>query len=152
MNNPLLAIFEEEVAVDREIQVNGMTCFPQNRWREGILYYLFGIWSDKVEVTYRPKIHFGFACLRLSPGERQYYAYGKCPDTEKPSFPEEGVLTVSWEQTEVEQGLIRFVKNEAIKMLVVTLKNHRQFCLWKKERRGEYGCWANIPIRMEDVP
>ena len=47
------------------IQVSGITWFPPERWREAILYYLFGLWSNKGCVAYRPKIRFGSVVLRL---------------------------------------------------------------------------------------
>jgi len=48
----------------KEIQVAGAECFPENRWREALLSYLFGVWSDG-RVMGRPKISFGPVTLRL---------------------------------------------------------------------------------------
>lgn len=144
-SNPLHPATETDQ--DHGIQVSGLEAFPQDRWREAILHYLFGVWSDRKSVMYRPKISFGLLSLRLWPKGAEYYAEGRAVEY-VPLFPNEEVLTVSHQQVDVEQGLIRFVKNDAIKMLVINLENHGKLRLWKKERRGEYGYSASrVPER-----
>ncbi len=137
--------------VFNDIQVSGLTCFPRERWREAILYYLFGVWADKEHVIYRPKIAFGLVTLRLDTKAGGYYAYGQ-PEEKLPHplpFRKEEKLVVRFEQAAVEVGLIRFVKNDRIKLLTIVLPNFGQLALWKKERRGQYGVTAlGIPSHM----
>lgn len=132
---------------DRTLQVSGIKSFDENRWREAILYYLFGMWSGKEEVTYRPKILFGQMCLRLDPGSNQYFAYGASPNWDVPQDLRGGlIITQGCDRDEVEISLVRFVKNDRIRILVISLGNDQYFRLWKKDRRGEYGCNGNVPL------
>ncbi len=127
---------------DRDIQVSGRTGFPGSRWREAVLFYLFGIWGNREDVTYRPKIHFGDICLRLDRQSKEYYAYGHAEVPElTPITSSEETLFVRSGQNEVEIGLIRFVKDNRIKKLVLSLGpgGACQLLLWKKEKRSEYG-------------
>ena len=128
-------------ADNHEIQVSGLTLFPMNRWREGILHYLFGVWGNKDNVMYRPKINFGGVSLRLDVAKRKYYAYGIGPDAELLAFTGREIITLD-DQSEVEVALIRFVKNDEIKRLTIVFPNRSWFYLWKTERRGEYRCAA----------
>ncbi len=132
---------------DREIQVCGDTCFPEHRWREAFLYYLFGVWGNKQSVVYRPKMILGSITLRLWQKGQEYYAYGR-PNEEPPLHygDEAQELHVGHRQAEVEQALIRFVKNKALKVLVITL-NLGVVYLWKKRKNGEYGVSATgLPV------
>lgn len=128
--------------VNHDIQVGGWTHFPESRWREAILFYLFGVWADKEDVISRPKIIFGNVTLRLDLDAREYFAYGCSHDEQLPSFPKEATLMVGCSQDEVEQGLIRFVKNDRIKFLAICLPCQGRVELWKKEKRGQYGYTA----------
>ena len=131
-----------------EIQVSGIRCFPMNEWRNAILYFLFGMWGNKNNVTYRPKINFGGVSLRLDLVTGKYYAYGTAPDTEPLTFTGRELVTVD-DKSEVEVSLIRFVKNEDIKRLTIVFPNQMMLRIWKKERRGEYGCAATgLPTSM----
>lgn len=128
--------------VDHDIQVSGYTNFPESRWREAILFYLFGMWGNRERVTYRPKISFGDITLRLGDGE--YYAYGHAQVPENiPPLDSDDLVETSGKQTEVEVALIRFVKDERIKQLRLRLPSVSDdvatLVLWKKARRGEYG-------------
>lgn len=152
MSAPLnsAAVAELDQMMDKQrklggLQVSGLTNFSEERWREAILHFLFGVWGNKYEVMYRPKICFGQLTLRLDPDDREYFAYGLSRDDELPDFPSkdrDSEFVVGCSQTEVEQGLIRFVKNDQIKKLTIALRNHGTLVLWKKERRGQYGCFA----------
>ena len=132
------------------IQISGLQEFPESRWREAILFYLFGIWANRQSVTYRPKINFGDITLRLDPSGGEYYEYGhaEVPQDVPPLGPDDLVET-SGRQADVEVALIRFVKNDRIKQLrlgVVCDQIHlSQLVLWKKARRGEYG-YAGIEL------
>lgn len=124
-----------------DIQVSGLVSqeFPGSRWREAILFYLFGIWSDRQSVTYRPKISFGNVVLRLDPNG-EYCAYGVAGDDirDVPSVLEDAHQSVGCAQAEVEIALVRFVKNDRIKVLTITF-GLGFLSLWKAQRRGEYG-------------
>ena len=139
--------------ISNDIQVSGLPSqeFPESRWREAILFYLFGIWTNRQSVTYRPKINFGDITLRLDPSGGEYYEYGhaEVPQDVPPLGPDDLVET-SGRQADVEVALIRFVKNDRIKQLrlgvVCDQKVRRaQLVLWKKARRGEYG-YAGIGL------
>jgi len=138
---------------NRNIQVSGLTDFPEARWREAILYYLFGIWSNNDKVAYRPKIMFNDLTLRLNRGAGTYYAYGRLEVPEKPprTNGDEMLKVDDPNQCDVEIGLIRFVKNSQIKMLVLNLQPG-SLVLWKKTRRGEYGCAGfDLPYAYSSV-
>lgn len=134
------------VSVARDIQVSGRTDFSESRWREAILFYLFGMWSGNEDVTYRPKIHFGDICLRLDQrnGDGDYYAYGHQEVREDvPALGSDDLVETSGKQAEVEVALIRFVKDDRIRQLRFCFpsvsNNINTLFLWKKKRRGEYG-------------
>ena len=126
----------------KDLQVSGSECFSEHRWREAVLYYLFGIWGDKQEVTYRPKISFGNVTLRLDLSTAEYYAYGVSTPELHPEFTDAEILQVeSGKQNDVEAALARFVKNDGIRLLIITLplSKNGALALWKKYRRGQYG-------------
>jgi len=137
---------------DRSLQISGNRTFEENRWREAILFYLFGIWSGKEDVTYRPKIHFGMMCLRLDPDTGQYFAYGASPDWEIPQdLGGELLITDGCGKYEVEVSLARFVKNDRVRMLVISFGDGQFLRLWKDpDRRGKYGCNGTVPRSMID--
>ncbi len=128
------------VCVDREIQVAGDWCFPENRWREAILYFLFGMWAEKIT---RPKIMFGCVTLRLDPTGRKYFAYGASDEKVPEAILPDHRLLVADDRGEVELGLVQFVKNERIRRLTIMLYDGGKLDLWKTQRRGEYGCAAD---------
>lgn len=135
--------------VGKEIQVSGLDCFPESRWREAILSYLFGVWSGRQGVMYRPKLYFSGITLRLGNGE--YYAYGQSTDQDQiPSCNiDQSVVERSEEKEKIEVALMRFVKNDRIKqlhLLFPSMSDTSSFVLWKKKGRGEYGCAGlNLP-------
>lgn len=139
--------------MDKDIQVSGLVNFPEWRWREAILYYLFGIWGEKQEVMSRPKLIFGDVTLRLDLEVGQYFAYGR--DAGEVSYrlhSEEEIIDAGPDQVEVEQALIRFVKNDRKRLLVLHLKGGGSLSLWKKQRRGEYGIAAtDLPTNWEGL-
>lgn len=132
---------------NRDLQISGWTNFSENRWREAILFYLFGIWSEKEDVVYRPKIHFGTMCLCFDEDAGRYFAYGASPDWEVPQDLGGGLLiTEGCGRDEVEMSLVRFVKNDRIRILVISFGGGRYLRLWKDpERRGKYGCHGTVP-------
>lgn len=137
--------------VSNDIQVSGLVSqeFPESRWREAILFYLFGIWSGRQSVMYRPKISFGSVTLRLDSDEGKYEAYGTPPEelTSTLRFrADEKLFVDTGRQADVEVALVRFVKNDQIKLLILWLPQLRVFfTLWKKSRRSQYGCCLTDP-------
>jgi len=128
-----------------EIRVSGVTCFPEWQWGEAVLYYLNGVWGNKLDVMYRPKICFGGVFLCLNQADSSYFAYG-VPDNgdgydAREVGPDPKILSIaSGKQTDVEVGLIRFVKDNTIKVLSLGLPAIQGFViLWKKPKRGQYG-------------
>jgi len=147
-----MGIMSVSLVMDRvnEIQVGGLFSFPESRWREAILFFLFGIWSGKPEVVGRPKIIFGDLTLRLDAEAEEYFAYGRSYESLPlliASLLSKKHLSVGPRQAEVEQGLIRFAKNNRIKLLTIHAQGGQGIVyLWKKERRGAYGYTAmNVP-------
>lgn len=135
------------VCVDRELQVAGSRCYDSNRWREAILAFLFGLWRGDRYICGRPKIHFGSLCLRLDWEERRYFAYGKGADTIPDILLGLETLEIGDSQLGVENGLVRFVKDDKIGMLTIHFQRG-SMTLWKGAKRGEYGCWSSdqVPV------
>ncbi len=136
----------------RDLQVSGLQEFKEDRWRDCILYFLFGMWSDAGNVTYRPKLDLGEITLRLNEEKCEYFAYGRPVELQHPSFSIEETLTVCYAQMAVEQGLVRFVKNDRLKLLVILLRDGGEVRLWKKPQRSRFGitCKA-IPQYMGEA-
>lgn len=125
----------------QEIKVSGLICYPGPRWREAILKYVFGIWGDEKTVTLRPHIAFGDIHLRLDTTKGEYYAYGT--STSKFGELPEGAgnkngFVVNSQQNNVECGLIRFVKNKKIELLVINFPDKGVLFLWKGKKRNEF--------------
>jgi len=146
-----------------ELQVSGLKVFEAHRWREAILHYLNGVWGNRQEVMYRPKIHFStpsttneFAhvTLRLDPRSRTYWLEGIPPIDEdrSPRFNAEQTIVVAepGKQTDVEQGLIRFVRDNRIKLFILNLGSEGELRLWKSERRAELNVSASQVRSMLD--
>lgn len=143
-----------------EFQVSGNACFSERRWREAILYYLFGVWAGQQKVMYRPKISFGPITLRLAADAGEYYAhawdrqgaldfFGVDLNGLAPAFPNSIILRVGYTQVEVEQGLVRFVKNNRVKLLVISLREG-EIRLWKMQERSRLGISATgLPTQAE---
>ena len=146
---------------DRDLQVAGFRVFPEHKWRDGILYFVNGMLRDKPEVTDRPKIHFGDLALRLDRGAKSYHAYGVCadgPPYDDRRFGKEEWLSVVCDQVEVEHALLRFVMNNKIKMLSISMKTTDRSIddpavfIWKQKDRGTYRIFARgIPRTCEGL-
>ncbi len=131
----------------REIQICGLTCFPMNQWRNAVCSYLFGMWAGHGSVTYRPKICFDSVTLRLDQDLDQYLAYGRghSPLPNWSSYTDGQIQEVCSGQYEVESGLIRFVKDNRVRVLVIDFENS-QLILYKGKKRG----MLNVATR--DIP
>ncbi|RJR31642.1 hypothetical protein C4569_01635 [Candidatus Parcubacteria bacterium] len=130
--------------LSKEIQVSGLSYFPECRWREAIIHYLFGIWGNRLNVICRPKIRFGHIVLQLKDGQYNAYRDSWYENNSPPTIGRSYQLVVDGtDKNAVEVGLASFVKNGSIKMLVIVIKPEAQFYLWKLKRRGKYGVSGN---------
>lgn len=131
---------------DKRVCFSGLYSYPESRWRQAILRFLFGIWSGDPVITARPEILLENVTIRLF--NNRYVAFGR-PTSEQPPVMSLGESLVAGDRkTDVEVALVQFVKNDRIKMVTLALgcNGDRFVALWKKERRGEFGFWAkNIP-------
>jgi hypothetical protein len=121
-----------------EIQVAGRVFFEGNRWREAVLAYLNGIWADDSGVTYRPKIMLNNTVLRIH-GEEYVGYYSSDPEKgDRPRVADKDVLVIpNPTQAEVENGLIRFVKNNQIRQLGICFPGKGQIVLTKGNKRSQ---------------
>lgn len=120
-----------------EIQVFGLNVFPENRWRNAILHFLFGMWSETEAAMTRPKISFKGFTLRFDSELNRFVAYknaGHVEDTTLETFlgetgnaelmETEHVLELqapSWQEAEI--ALMRFVKCSRIRVLAIGVQN-----------------------------
>ncbi|MGE5392576.1 MAG: hypothetical protein ACM3NH_02435 [Candidatus Saccharibacteria bacterium] len=127
----------------KTIEVAALEEFPESRWRQAMLRFLFGIWSGDSVLCARPEIFIQGVTLRLF--NNRYVAFGAATSFEEPPVVPigESLLTTD-RKADVEVALMRFVKNDRIKMVTLSLgQNHDRFlAFWKKERRGEFGFWV----------
>ena len=132
------------------IQVSGAQCFDGSRWREAILYYLFGMWKNDTAVTHRPKIAFGDIMLRLI-GD-SYVLYGiSTDDSARAPIVDGKMVITNGEQNDVEVGLARFVKDNSIRQLAISLGDGGSLILSKGESRGELLAWATCLATNAEV-
>lgn len=134
------------------IQVSGNTCFETGEWRKAILYYLFGVWEDRQNVMYRPKISFKRVTLFLGVNSGTYLACGETTTVE-PAVPTNtsSVLRVGCSQMEVEYALVKFVKNNNLRMLIIHL-DEGELRFTKGHARSDLTIWASgIPTFMDLV-
>jgi hypothetical protein len=129
-------------AVER-IQIAGGDVFYGDRWRDAILAYLNGIWAGDVAVTHRPKISFNNTVLRVG-RDGKYVGYFVCePDSgDRPFVADKDVLVVpDPTEAEVENALIRFVKNNQIRQLGIVFSTDQELrgnlVLTKGRKRSE---------------
>lgn len=137
-----------------EIQVSGLKAFDGNQWRNAFRHFLFGIWGNKPEVTYRPKIGFTdvdgkHVTLRLyedfkKPREPVYLAYaptdriptGGC---ELPTTPDNLIDAHSIMQFNIEGQLIRFLENNTVTTLVIHFPGRSEHKLMFQKDPNERG-------------
>ncbi len=103
----------------RSIQIAGSRTFLGHLWRDAITIYLNGIWQGNEEISHRPKIVLNGIGLRLH-GETYvgYLSSSEYLPTERPRVADKDLLVIPQPtQAEVENGLIRFVRNSQIRQL-----------------------------------
>lgn len=105
------------------IQVSGRKNFDGHFWHNAILHYLECIWKGDDAVLYRPKINFFGTTLRLNKEKGVYYVYdGNIVEpmaTVVSEAKETERIFVQNSKSDVEVGLISFIKNKRIKELVI---------------------------------
>ena len=121
------------------IQIAGDTVFEGSRWREAILAFLNGIWADDVAVTHRPKISLNNTVLRIGRGEKYVGYFVYAPDFGgRPTVADKDLLVVpDPTRAEVENGLIRFVRNGQIRQLGICFPGKGNIVLTKGRKRSE---------------
>lgn len=115
----------------RQLQVSGLKCFPEEQYAAAIRYYLHGLRAGLEEVTYRPKISFDDATLRLDPEARRYYAIGDSAE-KPPRLMPAAIREVGDEQEQVESALAAFAEQASVRMLRIRFEEGGELCLWKK--------------------
>ncbi len=141
------------------IQVAGLQEFNESHWREAILSFINGIWSEDSQIMARPRIDFDGVVLEFNLNTRTYLVYGQSKQhTEELAasgrIPLEGpILEVPLRNRfEVESGLMHFIKNDRIVVLGFHVdtadKNSAspRLYLIKTAVRGQY------IVRYEDLP
>ena len=123
-----------ECRVD-SIQIAGGEMFDGSRWREAIIAYLYGIWAGNEVVTHRPKINFDYTTLRLDREKYVGYYSVFANASNRPRVADKDVLVVPDTQAEVENGLIRFVKNNQIRQLAIVFSGKGALVLTKGGRK-----------------
>lgn len=127
--------------MDNVIQVAGRKIFPQERWREALLYYVMGILADDHSVMYRPKIYMPGFTLDLMPKSGVYRAYPH--DEIKDRVNEKGrvirktaVIESGARRGELEPAIIRFVKDDNILVLRMFFPGYRDDAQLTLEKHG----------------
>ncbi len=94
--------------------------FKPGKWRAAILHFLFEVWSGNDE--FKHSITIDSAVLTLDPTTHQYMLQSVSLVTHNPTLTEataDNSLAVSNNQLDVQDGLVRFVKNTKIKTLLI---------------------------------
>ncbi len=120
----------------QEIQVAGHRCFEGKRWREAILYYLNGIWSDDLFIAGRPKLAIDGITLSLVSGKYSIYDNGCTPIMSLEEIDFGGCIPLPEpDQDAVEIALVRFVKDNHARNLAIIFREGVLF-LSKGRNRG----------------
>ncbi len=125
--------------LNQEIQISGLRLFPEREWCEAI-HYLEGVWSNNNDVMYRPKS----ILMALPCGWKQVptliYVYGgiMMPEGISERIRKGNTLEIACNQSTVELGLVRFVKDNSISQLLIRFPKSAWFSLQKTVNRGEY--------------
>ncbi len=130
------------------VQGNGpRNYFQEDQWRKGFLSFLFTIWSNDIRFLYNPQIWFylrsdqGGGHVKLTLNKNCIYEVSalQLKSATIPFYDYENgeTLFVSSCRAEVETGLARFAKNNAIRVLVIAFGDNKEVVLWKHRSRGQ---------------
>lgn len=125
-----------------QIQVSGSRCFNGSLWREAILFFLNGIWSGDDFINSRPKIYINNTTMKLGsnmgPNPYPRYYADIQDNGKRPQVKDSEIFVVHQPtQAEVENGLIKFVKNNQIRMLVIMFPESGPLFFTKGHKRSE---------------
>ncbi len=144
-------VIRDDRPAPRALYTSGGKEFAEDRWRDCILHFLRGLWSGDLDVACRPRIHFGEITLRLDEERGEYFAYGTSFETAAPDVADHEMIHALGSRLEVQHGLVCFVSNDRIKLLVIHLRVGT-VCLWKKPWRSRFGISAHgIPSNVDGV-
>lgn len=115
--------------------------FIGSDWREAILTFLNGVWSDHIVINHPAEICFNNIRLQLGQNN-EYYVYflverdGTNFNATAP-YNRDAMYIVSYPSAnDVEAGLIRFVRNNKIRQLVIGFPGVGRVTLTKDQKRG----------------
>lgn len=95
--------------------------FGGNVWREAVLSFLYGIWSSDKTIVNNPIIQFNNTVLRWH--EERYVGYhsplGRDPENHPGHGGKDVWIVVDAKRQDVEYGLIRFVKDNTLRHLII---------------------------------
>ncbi len=144
-------MFRDDRPPPRALYVSGGREFPEDRWRDCILHFLNGLWSGDLDIACRPRLHLGEITLRLDEEAGEYFAYGTSLETPVPEVADYEMEYSIGSRLEVQDRLMRFVKDDRIKLLVLRLRVGT-VCLWKKPWRSRFGISAHgIPSNTASI-
>lgn len=137
---------EEESPKKYTITVADKT-YPMSRWREGILYFLFGIWSGNRKFWRDPSIQFGKLKLvlqtqdcRVPQNDDVFVIMGTAPDESVDYYHGNYSLRVGNNRAEVMDALVRFAKDPYLGQVDIRVNDTTRLTFFGKERHSEYGC------------
>ena len=130
-------------------------------WRNRVLKFLTQVWSNDCNIDLDGEDDFPFD-TELSFGDvifwwgrQDFVPYiKKSPITameRPPSIRAADALILDNQTSSIEAGLIRFIKNNRVKALIIKFPA-AEVWLWKKKDRGDLGVWARgLPIGRPDA-
>lgn len=132
--------------IDNAVQVGGRDDFPESEWQAAVRHFLDQV-QGRGRKRVNPKIIFGTVTLRLDPQADTYFAYGRSRETAPAPAQLKGraCRIVGSGRQEVEVALQQLVNDDQIRALIIQLDQDHWLMLWKKVRRGRYGCAAYVP-------
>lgn len=128
--------------MDKVIMVAGYKGFPESRWREAILYFVFEKLKGNRIIERCPEISFGRIVLGFDEKKKKYFVRNtnKNEDEVPNIFGSESVIYMeNPEECEVEIKLLKFVKDSKIRVISIFTSKGCWITLWKKHEKGEYG-------------
>lgn len=143
------------------IHVSGTHSFTETRWREAILFFVFGILSERREVLRNPMISFFGHVIKLErslvylEGYRLSEDVVGIPDNENITDligMGRGVVIHTTHHLEPNTAvvfltLIKFAKCSKVRVLLINFGGTVWFRLQKGEKRGELEVRSNLPVR-----
>ena len=157
---PVEAVWEyasasERNPADYKVRV-GKKVFPMSRWREAILYYLFGIWSGDPKFRKNPEIRFGNLTLTLYtrdcrvPEKTDAFSIeGFSPSVGNTGGYGNYTLYIGSSRLEVMDALARFAKDPYLAQVIIDFEDGAHLAFFRKERRGEYGCFTHYELATD---